>query len=67
MMLTRYHSYYCYLNQGQPVVQEHEPDGFVELPYHYATQCPSFDIAKRVYDAELKIRNWRSFAEAHPA
>ncbi|MBF0237821.1 MAG: hypothetical protein HQM12_08965 [SAR324 cluster bacterium] len=52
-------SYYCYLNHGQAMVQEIPPENFEDLPGHYMTRCPTTQIARMVYDAELRIRKWR--------
>ena len=60
IMMTRYQSYYCYLNNGKPTVVESQPANFAQLPFHYTTQCPNSDVARLVYHAELKIMSWRT-------
>lgn len=59
-METKYHSFYCYLQAGNPVILEQEPQDFDELPYSYTTYCPNSEIAEMTYRTNLKIMNWRS-------
>ncbi len=59
-MDVNYQPYYCYLREGNLVVLKDKPDNFSELPFHYLTHCPTIEIAKRTYQTNLKIMNWRS-------
>ncbi|MFH2129444.1 MAG: hypothetical protein ABIK68_03640 [bacterium] len=52
-------SYFCYLNQGDPVVVEKEPENFSQLPYNYTMHCPNSEIAQMAYRTNLKIMEWR--------
>jgi len=53
-------SFYCYLNNGNPVILKKEPENFSNLPYYYATFCPNLEIASMTYQTNLKIREWRA-------
>ncbi len=59
IMVQKLQSYYCYLNQGNPVVVEKEPENFNQLPFNYATHCPNSEIAQMTYRTNLKIREWQ--------
>lgn len=58
-MAYRLQSYYCYLDQGAPVVVEERPANFNQLPCNYTTHCPNSDIARMAYQTNLKIREWQ--------
>ncbi|MCP4751170.1 MAG: hypothetical protein GY866_09770 [Proteobacteria bacterium] len=58
-MNTKFQSYYCYLNNGSPIVSEKEPDNFTKLPFNYTTHCPNPIIAKMAYETNLKIMKWQ--------
>jgi hypothetical protein len=62
-MVHKLQSYYCYLNQGSPVVDEQEPENFSQLPFHYTTHCPNSEIAWMAYRTNLKIREWQLKSE----
>jgi hypothetical protein len=59
VIMAHYQSYYCYLNKGIPTVKEDKPKDFTDLPYHYTTYCPSGEVAKIIYQANLKIMKLR--------
>ena len=59
-MNTKHQSYFCYLDQGTPVVLENKPSDFEDLPHHYVVCCPNPDIAERTLRCNLKIEKWRS-------
>ncbi|MCP4753494.1 MAG: hypothetical protein GY866_21600 [Proteobacteria bacterium] len=58
-METRFQPYYCYINDGNPVVLDKEPDGFWQLPGRYSVFCPNQTIAEMAYQANLRIMEWR--------
>ncbi|MBU2645487.1 hypothetical protein KKI24_12340 [bacterium] len=58
-MEHKLNSYFCYLNQGDPVVVEKEPENFRQLPYNYTMHCPTPEIAQMAYRTNLKIMEWR--------
>jgi len=58
-MQQKLQSYFCYLNQGDPVIVEKEPENFKHLPYSYTTHCPNPEIAGMAYRTNLKIMEWR--------
>ncbi|MCP4750929.1 MAG: hypothetical protein GY866_08555 [Proteobacteria bacterium] len=59
-METQFQPYYCYVNDGNPVVLETEPAGFHQLPGRYSLFCPNLTIAKMTYPANLRIMEWRA-------
>ena len=59
-MKTSYQPYYCYVDQGTPVVDENRPHNFDELPSSFVAYCPNSDIAEMTYKSALKIEEWRS-------
>lgn len=60
IMDPKFHAYYCYLNQGAPVILDEEPENFSQLPYNFTTLCPNFEIARMAYKTNLRIMKWRS-------
>ncbi len=61
-MKAQTHFYYCYMKQGNMVIQDKEPDNFSILPFNYVAQSPNSEIAERVYRTNLKIMGWRAVA-----
>lgn len=58
-MMHTLKSYYCYLNEGNPVVVEKEPEDFHQLPCSFTTHSPNPEIARMTYRTNLKIREWQ--------
>jgi hypothetical protein len=65
-MASKLNAYFCYLNQGSPVILETEPDGFSRLPFNCTTLSPNSEIAQLIYRTHLRIMRWR-FPEQPPA
>lgn len=61
-MAAHYQIYYCYLHDGSPVVLEVKPCNFSELPCAYITHCPNLHVAKKDYEAHLRIKRWQEVA-----
>lgn len=59
-MDPKFQAYFCYLNQGNPVVLETKPENFSQLPYNFTTLCPNTEIARMAYRTNLRIMKWRS-------
>jgi len=59
-MDSKFQAYFCYLNQGTPVILDQEPENFSQLPYNFTTLCPNFEIARMAYRTNLRIMRWRS-------
>lgn len=59
-METRYRPYYCYLENGIPKIKEERPDNFADLPFNYQTNCPNAEVAKKTYQTNLRIMQWRN-------
>lgn len=57
--MANYQSYYCYLKEGEPIIKREKPEQFFDLPYHYTTYCPSGEVAKVIYQANLRIMKLR--------
>ena len=58
-MEQTFNAYFCYEEQGNPIICEKEPKNFKELPYSYATFCPNDKIAEMIYKANLRIMKMR--------
>ena len=57
--MANYNSYYCYLKKGEPIIRKEKPVAFSDLPYSYTTYCPNGEVARIIYQANLKIMKLR--------
>ena len=64
IMATKFQTYYCYLDQGTPVILKKEPVDFAALPARYVGSCPNSRIAFMTYQANLRIMKLRSSSDA---
>lgn len=59
--MAEYNTYFCYEDEdGKPYCSSIGPKDFEKLPYSKAIKAPTLDIAKRVYEADLKIMKRRN-------
>ena len=52
--------FYCWIEKGEKIVTDQEPEGFHELPNRQVFIAVNQSVAEMTYSANLRILDWQS-------